>query len=98
MKKSTATLVEEIWNVDCPECNADHKFGLDDARGGVVPCSECGCEFQIVKECIESELLAALKELKKQIFAHHKMNVKKDYSLLVADAAASKAINKAEGR
>ena len=43
------------------------------------------------------ELLEALKELKKQIFAHHKMNVKKDFSLLLADVAASKAIAKAEG-
>ena len=44
------------------------------------------------------ELLEALKELKKQIFAHHVMNVKKDFSLLLADAAAGKAINNAEGK
>lgn len=43
------------------------------------------------------ELMEALKELQKQIFAHHKMNTKKDFSLLVADAAAGKAIFKAEG-
>lgn len=42
------------------------------------------------------ELLEALKELQKQIFAHHKMNVKKDFSLLLATSDASKAINKAE--
>ena len=43
------------------------------------------------------ELLETLKEVKKQIFAHYKMNVKKDFSLLLADAAAGKAIHKAEG-
>lgn len=41
---------------------------------------------------INRELLDALINLQKQIHAHHKMNVKKDYSLLVADAQASKAI------
>lgn len=44
------------------------------------------------------ELLEALKELQKQIFAHHKRNVRKESSLLLADAAASKAIARAEGR
>ena len=44
------------------------------------------------------ELLEALMELKKQIHAHYKMNVKKDFSLLLADAAASKAIAKVEGK
>lgn len=44
------------------------------------------------------EMLEALKELKNQIRVRHKMNVKKDYSLLLADAAAGKAIAKAEGR
>ena len=47
---------------------------------------------------IHDELLAALKELRTQIFAHHKMSVKKDYSLLLAVAAADKVLNKAEGR
>lgn len=42
------------------------------------------------------DLLDALKELQKRIHAYVKMNVKKHYSLLVADAAASKAIHKAE--
>jgi len=45
---------------------------------------------------INAALLEALKELKKQIHAHHKMNAKKDYSLMVADAAAGKAIAKAQ--
>lgn len=42
----------------------------------------------------ENELIYALEELQKQIRAHHKMNVKKDYSLMVADAYASTVINK----
>jgi len=44
------------------------------------------------------DLLEALKELQKRIHAHMKMDVKKHYSLLVADAAASKAIHNAEGK
>lgn len=44
------------------------------------------------------DLLAALKGLQKQIHAHYKMNVKKDFSLMLADAEAGKAIAKAEGQ
>ena len=45
------------------------------------------------------DLLQALKDLQKRMKEiHGKWNVKKDYSLMVADVAASKAIDKAEGR
>jgi hypothetical protein len=44
------------------------------------------------------DLLYALEELKKQIWAHHKMNVKTDFDLMAADAAAGKAIAKATGK
>jgi hypothetical protein len=44
----------------------------------------------------ETELLAALRELQKQLHAHIRLDVKKHYSLMVADAAASTAIAKAE--
>lgn len=40
----------------------------------------------------QQELLDALVNLQKQIHAHYKMNVKKDFSLMVADAQASNAI------
>jgi hypothetical protein len=40
----------------------------------------------------QKELLEALINLQKQIHAHHKMNVKKDFSLMCADAQASTAI------
>ena len=43
------------------------------------------------------DLLRALKDLHAKIWQFHKMNVKKDFSLMVADVAASKAIAKAEG-
>lgn len=43
------------------------------------------------------ELLAALRELQAQLRAHIKLDVKKHYSLMVADAAASKAVLRAEG-
>lgn len=45
----------------------------------------------------EAELLAALRELQKQVRAHIKLDVKKHYSLMVADVVASKAIARAEG-
>lgn len=41
------------------------------------------------------ELLAALMALQKQLHEHVKLDVKKHYSLLVADAAASTAIHNA---
>ncbi|MDK9702408.1 MAG: hypothetical protein OEL20_04660 [Sulfuritalea sp.] len=40
----------------------------------------------------QQELLDALVNLQQQIHAHHKMNVRRDFSLMVADAQASKAI------
>jgi hypothetical protein len=46
-------------------------------------------------EAVNQELVAALVELRKQLWAHVKMDVKKHYSLMVADAQASKAIGKA---
>ena len=40
----------------------------------------------------EKDLRDALISLQREIRAHHKMNVKKDFALMVADAQASKAI------
>ncbi len=44
------------------------------------------------------ELLEALEELRAQLRAHIKLDVKKHYSLMVADAAAGTAITKARGQ
>lgn len=44
------------------------------------------------------ELLEALKLLQGSLTEHHLRDVKKRFSLCVADAAASKAIARAEGR
>ncbi|MGF6440100.1 hypothetical protein [Paraburkholderia youngii] len=41
-------------------------------------------------------LVQATEDLQKQLRAHHKMNAKKDYSLMVADAYATKVILKAK--
>ena len=98
MKKASAKIDFEVWNLDCPNCGADHKFDRKEVESEFLYCSECGEAFEPVMSGLEAELLEALKELKKQIFAHHKMNVKKDFSLLLADAVASKAIAKAEGK
>ena len=43
------------------------------------------------------DLLEALKDLRKQLNWHIKFNVKKHFSLMVADVAASKAIARATG-
>lgn len=42
-----------------------------------------------------SELLASLIELRKQVHAHIKLDVKKHYSLMVADSLASTLIHRA---
>ena len=44
------------------------------------------------------DLLAALEGLRKQLRGHVRMDVKKHYSLMVADVAADKAIRKARGQ
>lgn len=43
------------------------------------------------------ELLEALENLLDQLHIHHKMNLKKDYSLMLADSVARAAIAKAKG-
>ena len=58
--------------------------------------AKCGYRFNANLIAAAPDLLEALKELQKRIHAHVKMNVKKHYSLLVADAAASKAIHNFE--
>lgn len=46
---------------------------------------------------VSQELLETLVNLRTQLRIHHKMNVKKDYSLMLADAAAGKVIFKIRG-
>jgi hypothetical protein len=46
-------------------------------------------------QAINLELLTALRDLQTQLHAHIKLDVKKHYSLLCADAAASTAVHKA---
>ena len=45
---------------------------------------------------LETELVSVLRELQKKLHDHIKWDVKKHFSLMVADAAASKVIRKAE--
>jgi len=47
---------------------------------------------------IEKELLQALRDLQERLHSTIKLDVRKHYSLMVADAQASTAIVKAEGR
>jgi hypothetical protein len=51
----------------------------------------------MTEQTINQELLAALVELRKQVWSHVKMDVKKHYSLMVADSIASAVISKAGG-
>lgn len=64
---------------------ADKVFALENSCKKVAPSRSEGVSH-------ERELLDALVNLQKQIHEHYKMNVRKDYSLMVADAQASKAI------
>jgi hypothetical protein len=57
---------------------------------------DCDSEFN-EKDLIIAELLEALENLQKELHANRKMNVKKDFGLMVADAHANRAIYKAKG-
>jgi hypothetical protein len=46
-------------------------------------------------QAINMELTQALRDLQKELRSHVRMDVKKHYSLMVADVQASKAIDKA---
>ena len=95
------------WKTDSGVRNSGGYVALTDT---LKPFHYEGQDERYAKECEEREdnaaliasapeLLQALKDLQKQMRASHgKWNVKKDYSLMVADVAASKAIDKAEGR
>ena len=51
----------------------------------------------IVQACnSHDDLVAALADLQKEIRAHVSFNVKKHYSLMLADVAASKALDRAK--
>jgi hypothetical protein len=51
----------------------------------------------MVENYLSVDLLTALEDLRKELRAHVKLDVKKHYSLMVADVAADKAARKARG-
>ena len=55
--------------------------------------------YNHIMTCVNShyDLLAALEGLRAELRQHIKMDVKKHYSLMVADVAADKAIARARG-
>lgn len=71
-----------------------HHFNDGIFRGvnSATPCARC------IMEHAAPEMLEALKLLQSALTEYKLRDVKKRYSLCVADAAASKAIAKAEGR
>jgi len=75
-------------------------FGDRVAPGEICPageCPECGALAHLIEKPDPApELLAALKALRTELRAHVKLDVKRHYSLMVADAAAGTAIAKAE--
>ncbi len=70
----------------CPECGA--ACYVEDEPEPVI--------FVDAKADAARAMLAALGDLRKQLRAHVKMDVRKHYSLMVADVAADKAILQAE--
>ena len=94
MKKAKATIDFEVWNLDCPNCGADHKFDRKEVESEFIYCSECGEAFEPVISGPEADLLEACKG------AIAAMSQNKTYP---ADTRAAKtflqsAINKAEGK
>ena len=53
---------------------------------------------QVLEDAAAPDLLEALRALQQEIKTAVKFDVKKHYSLMVAEVAASKAIEKAEGK
>lgn len=84
-------------------------FGLNDATDPYRPrvltfaqkarSAETAAQHDRIGNLLASapELLQALEDLRAQLRHHVKFDVRKHYSLMVADVAASKAIDKARG-
>jgi hypothetical protein len=108
-KADGKTVLDKCGKQICPHCNRptyDAPVSIQIATKGwgvaslqsLAPAMEHDTHLANARLIAAApELLAALIELQTQIHAHHKMQVKKDFSLMVADAQASKAIVKATG-
>ena len=86
--------------------NTDGRFILSGTNPGAPYIADClpGHEYRAEGStqanaaliAAAPELLEALKDLRKEVRAHVKFDVKKHYSLMVADVCADKAIARAE--
>ena len=86
---------------------AAHIVGTNSGHGTMcVSCAEhTACASATLDECDDTrrklaafpDMLEALRALHNELRRHIKMDVKKHYSLMLADAAAVKAIRKAVG-
>jgi hypothetical protein len=58
---------------------------------------KAGSLQECFSQCADCACVTALEELRAQLRAHFKLDVRKHYSLMVADAAAGTALAKAKG-
>ena len=98
MKKAKATIDFEVWNLDCPNCGADHKLDRKEVESEFLYCSECGEAFEPVMSGLEAELLEALK-IAEQWFSDFAFDKEPYKERPAADlyTIMQEAINKAEG-
>ena len=70
MKKAKATIDFEVWNLDCPNCGADHKLDRKGVESEFLYCSECGEAFEPEVTGQEADLLEACEKMLSSINAN----------------------------
>lgn len=86
--RGTSSINDFGFDPQCEECGVDISPRPIAVAQVVTSAAQANLEMQ-------KELINAIEHLQKEIRAHLKMNVKKHYSLMVADAQATKVIHKA---
>ena len=97
MKKAKATIDFEVWNLDCPNCGADHKFDRKEVESKFLYCSECSEAFEPEMTGQEAELLEALKGMIQWTNGTAMYHLEDPEMLPVGFKKWEQLLNKAEG-